>query len=227
LNARIAILGTFDADPPVLFNLDIVRYLAALDCAPSTIVFKTGSAPRPGLPLNVPVNAGPDRSVVQVGDFSSPVVANVLAQSRTDLIVYAGGRDLLRREVLAAARLGVIGGHYGELPFIRGMGTVEWSVLEEKRIVVAIQRLAAGVDAGDVLVQCQVPLDRADTFASIRERCYYITKVLLAIAARGLLTGSLRPKPQRIEDGSQFYRMHADVQQVAERLLREMLQKYR
>jgi methionyl-tRNA formyltransferase len=224
--SRVAVLGTYDADAQQLYNVDLMRYLAAHGCPPSTIVFRTGAAPRPGIPLNAVHAVGPARSVLQVTDFNDAAAVAAMRELGADLFVYAGGRDLLREGVLGASRLGCIGGHYGALPDIRGMGTVEWSVLNDRAIVVAVQRFSRGIDTGDILLQAPVALRPDDTFMAIRERCYYWTKILLAMSARALLTGAIVPTPQRLEDGQQYYRLNADVLHVASRKLTTRLRDY-
>jgi methionyl-tRNA formyltransferase len=223
---RIAVLGTYNQPAPRLFEGDLMRYLAAQGYPPSTVVFRTGSTPRPDVPLNTiyPIEKG--RSVVQVTDFNDPAAISVLQQLGSDLFVYAGGRDLLRAGVLEASRLGCLGGHYGPLPEIRGMGTVEWSVLTNRPIVVAIQRMSTGVDTGEVVLQAKVALRPDDTFTTIRSRCYYWTIVMLVIAARAVLHGTVTLTPQRLEDGEQFYRMHPNVAGLATRKLAGRLKLY-
>ena len=223
---RVAVLGTYNTEAPQLFRIDLTQYLTAHGHPPSTIVFRTGAAPRTDIPLNTIHSVDDRRSVVQVTDFNHPAAIAVLQRLGADLFVYAGGRDLLRAGVLEAARLGCLGGHYGPLPEIRGMGTVEWSVLNNRPIVVAIQRLSRGVDTGDIVLQAPVALRPDDTFAAIRDRCYFWTKVMLAVATRAVLNESIAPTPQRLEDGQQYYRLHPDVIALATRRLAVRLQAY-
>jgi methionyl-tRNA formyltransferase len=223
---RVAVLGTYNAAARHLFGVDLMQYLAAHGHPPATIVFRTGAAPRVDIPLNTIHTIDDHRSVVQVSDFNDPAAVAALQRVDADLLVYAGGRDLLRDGVLRASRLGCLGGHYGPLPEIRGMGTVEWSVLNDRPIVVSIQRLSRGVDTGDVVLQAPVALRPDDTFATIRDRCYFWTKVLLAIATRAMLNESIALSPQHLEDGVQYYRMHPDVSALAARRLSARLQAY-
>jgi methionyl-tRNA formyltransferase len=225
--SRVAVLGTYDADERHLFGIDLMRYLAAHGHSPSAIIFRTGTAPRPNIPLNTVHALDAHRSVVQVTDFNDPAAVSAIRHLGADLLVYAGGRDLLRDGVLEASRLGCLGGHYGPLPEIRGMGTVEWSVMNDRPIVVAIQRLSRGVDTGDVVLQAPVALRPDDTFTTIRERCYFWTKVMLAISTRALLNESITPRTQRVEDGAQYYRLHPDLAALAARRLSARLQAYR
>jgi methionyl-tRNA formyltransferase len=224
---KVAVLGTYDADPARLFGIDLMQYLAAHGHPPSTVVFRTGGAPRPDIPINEVRAIDARRSVLQVTDFNDPAAVAAMRQLNADLFVYAGGRDLLREGTLEASRLGCLGGHYGPLPEIRGMGTVEWSVLNDRPIVVAIQRFSRGVDTGDIVLQAPVTLRADDTFLTIRERCYYWTKILLALATRAVLNGSIAPTPQRVEDGRQYYRLHPEVLQLANQKLASRLAAYR
>ena len=225
--SRVAVLGTYDADPRHLFGIDLMPYLAAHGHAPSAVVFRTGAAPRPGVPMNTVHTLDARRSVVQVADFNDPVAIDAIRRLDADLLIYAGGRDLLKAGVLEASRLGCLGGHYGPLPEIRGMGTVEWSVLNDRPITVAIQRLSPGVDTGDVVLQAPVTLRPDDTFTTIRERCYFWTKVMLAVSARAVLNQSIALHPQRLQDGMQYYLLHPDVAALAARRLCARLQAYR
>jgi len=83
------------------------------------------------------------------------------------------------------------------------------------------------VDTGDVVLQAPVALRADDTFTTIRERCYFWTKVMLAIATRAVLSESITPSPQRVEDGRQYYRLHPDIAALAARTLSARLQAYR
>jgi methionyl-tRNA formyltransferase len=223
---RVAVIGTYDASPAELFRVDLMQYLAAHGCPPSAIVFRTGGVPRADTPLNAVHDLGDGRSIVQVSRFDDPEAIATLQRLGVDLFVYAGGRDILRQGVLDAARLGCLGGHYGPLPAIRGMGTVEWSVLAGQPIVVAIQRMTRGIDTGDVVLQAPVGLRPDDTFATIRTRCYYWLKIMMAVAVRAVLADPTIATPQRDDAGQQYYRLHPDVLSVADRRLAERLRQY-
>src|ERR1051326_6238683 len=93
---RIAVLGTYNDAGPRLFEVDLIRYLNAHGCPPSTVVFRTGSTPRRDVPLNTIHTVANGRSVVQVNDFNDPAAISILEQLGADLFVYAGGRDLVR-----------------------------------------------------------------------------------------------------------------------------------
>lgn len=219
---KLFVLGTFDQPVPALFDVDLMRCLSAAGVRPAAVVFKRSAAgANPGSPQTHRIDA--ERSAIHVPDFNAPAVVDCIRALAPDLLVYAGGRDLLRRPLLESARLGCLGGHYGRLPAIRGMGTVEWSVLTGEPPVVAIQKISTGIDTGDIVMQSKVPLRRDDTFTSIRERSYYLTKVMLALAARRVLVDRVSGSPQRAGAGRQYYRLHPALQRQADRALDRML----
>jgi len=219
----VAVLGAYDAEAPLVFDVDLMQYLTAVGRTPSAVIFKTSPSFHSKAPFNTVIRLGERRSAIRVRDFNDPAAVAAMSSLGADLFVYAGGRDLLGASVLRAARLGCIGGHYGVLPEVRGMGTVEWSVIAGHPIAVTIQRMSEGVDTGDVLMQSQVPLSGSDDFRTIRDRCYFVTKVLLSITARGLLNGTIQPVPQNLSDGRQYFRLHPALQSFAERRLAKLL----
>jgi len=215
------VLGTFDQPVEALFDVDLMRWLAGSGVPPAGVVFKRSGGDRnPAAPVASEWNG---RTCLHVKDFHDEATAVRLRAFAPDLLVYAGGRDILRCPLLQAARLGCIGGHYGQLPQIRGMGTVEWSVMLGIAPTVAIQRIGPGIDTGDVLLQARVPLVAGDTYASIRDRSYFLTKTMLAIAARRMLDGDLAATPQPAAAGRQYYRLHPALQRRAERALAQLL----
>jgi len=218
---KVWVVGTFDQPAAALFDIDLMRWLSGVGVPPSGVLFKRSQADRnPALPVAIDCGG---RTCLHVRDFNDDATATRLRTYAPDLLVYAGGRDILRAPLLLAARLGCIGGHYGQLPQIRGMGTVEWSVMLGVAPTVAIQRIGPGIDTGDVLLQARVPLLAGDTFPSIRDRSYFLTKTMLAIAARRMLDGDLVGTPQPAAAGRQYYRLHPALQDHAERALHQLL----
>ena len=223
MSTRLFVLGTFDQPASALYDVDLMRCLIEAGVPPAGVIYKRST---PSENPDVPVAHGPDASgrlAIHVNDFNTPAVVAQIRALSADLLIYAGGRDLLRQPLLESARLGCLGGHYGRLPDMRGMGTPEWSVIMGQAPTVAIQQMTPGVDVGDVVMQARVPLLVADNFASIRERSYYLTKTMLALAARRVLLDGITGVPQAPGVGRQYYRLHPAVHQRAERLLGQVL----
>lgn len=223
MSGSVFVLGTFDQGVSVLHEVDLMRCLEATGVPLAGVIFKRSeAAANPSAPVfSRPSALGP--VTLHVNDFNAPAVVAQISKLQPDLIVYAGGRDLLRAPLLSAARLGCLGGHYGRLPAVRGMGTVEWSVILGEAPVVAIQRITPGIDTGDVIMQSRVPLVAGDNFTAIRDRSYYMTKVMLAVAAKRVLIDGVSGSPQPAGAGTQFFRLHPAIQQMADRILKQRL----
>jgi len=217
------VLGTYDQPTEALFDVDLMQWLAGAGVPVAGVVFKRSVVDRnPHVPaLCHPY--GDARLCLHVQDFNDEATVSHLRALGPGLLIYAGGRDIFRRPLLDIARLGMIGGHYGQLPQIRGMGTVEWSVMLGVPPTVAIQRISPGIDTGDILLQARVPLVALDTFTSIRDRSYFMAKVMLALAARRILDGELVGTPQAAAAGRQYYRLHPALQRHADHALRQLL----
>lgn len=223
---KVIVLGTYDVHPKSMYSIDLMRHLTVLGLMPECIVFKTSKEAVRGFPLNkIKIIARgrkgliPHRRVLQTNDFNDPECVQRVAELKPDLLLYAGGRDILRAPILQVAKHGCLGGHYGHLPEIRGMGTVEWSVLQDIPPTVAIQRINPGIDTGEVLMQAQVTICQNDSFTVIRERSYFMTKIMLAFAAQGLLNRTLKPQSQDLSRGQQYYRQHPFIRALAEKKL--------
>jgi methionyl-tRNA formyltransferase len=218
----VFVLGTFDQDVEALFAIELMRCLDEAGVPPAGVIYKRSAAARnPAAPHLTADSLG--RARLHVADFNAPESVSRIAALKPDLLVYAGGRDLLRRPLLETATHGCLGGHYGRLPAIRGMGTVEWSVIAGEAPSVAIQRISPGIDTGEIMMQAKVPLKPGDTFVAIRDRSYFITKVMLALAARRLLLDGIAGVQQAPHDGRQYYRMHPALLDYANRALARML----
>jgi methionyl-tRNA formyltransferase len=217
------VLGTFDQPTGALFDVDLMRWLSGAGVPPAGVVFKRSNAAHNPRAPEASDPHGDGRTCLHVRHFNDEGTVACLRAFAPDILVYAGGRDILRRSLLETARLGCIGGHYGQLPQIRGMGTVEWSVILGVPPTVAIQRISPGIDTGDILLQARVPLVAGDTFTSIRDRSYFLTKTMLAMAARRMLDGELAGTPQQPAAGRQYFRLHPLLQRRAERALRQLL----
>ena len=138
-----------------------------------------------------------------VDDFHSPECADLVRRLAPDLGVIAG-TYILRESVFAAPRMGSINLHSGKAPQYRGAAPAFWELYNGERSVgITIHRVAAELDAGDILLQEEFPLDPAppgdplDYVERYREEVLRPNGVrLLLDAVRGIAAGTTRPRPQ-------------------------------
>jgi folate-dependent phosphoribosylglycinamide formyltransferase PurN len=97
--------------------------------------------------------------IVTVPDIHAPEVLSRVRAMDPDLgVIY--GSPILKPDLFTIPRLGTLGIHHGTLPAYRGKKTTFWEVFNgEPMAGVAIQRVNAGLDAGDIILQGEVSID--------------------------------------------------------------------
>lgn len=111
-------------------------------------------------------------------------------------VVVAYGH-LLRPDLLALPRLGMINVHASLLPDLRGAAPIPWSILRgDTRTGVTIMRMEAGLDSGPILHQLETPLTPWDTGGSLTERLADLGATALVEALHLLQAGQLPAVPQ-------------------------------
>lgn len=219
---KVAVIGTYDMQPSQLFNVDLMQYLQKAGISPYIVVYRTSQMSEKKRSPKL-ISVGENQQVIKTYDFNDPDCVQILQLLQPDLLIYAGGLNILHASLLTTARLGCLGGHYGFLPTIRGMATVEWSVIYDIEPTVAIQRMKPGVDTGDIIMQQAVPLKKNDNFKSIKKRSYEITKKMLVQCAKKLLEDNSIGTTQNLAKGKQYYRMHPWVRAIAKKKLADLL----
>lgn len=133
-----------------------------------------------------------------------------------DLVVFAGG-NLLRRELLQTPRLGVINVHLGLLPEIRGMSTVEWSLLKAVPAGITIHYMDSGIDTGPILARCEFAgTEECGSLEDLRKRLIAFGVRQLLEVLRNLEHGSISPEPQsQLDQDNQFFVTHERLKSLA------------
>ncbi len=88
----------------------------------------------------------------------SPEVTDFLARHPADMLWVIGLSQLVPDELIANYRFGGVGFHPTMLPQGRGRAPVAWTILKQARAAVNLFYLAAEADAGDIIVQREVPV---------------------------------------------------------------------
>lgn len=159
---------------------------------------------------------------ILVKDLNDPAGEEVLKEVQPDLVVFTGG-GLIRANILALPKLGVLNCHTGILPPYRGMDVVEWTAAERQVSTVGfgatLHFMDKGVDSGPIILKRTISTRPNDDFHSIRERLEVVMVELMLEGIAGLREGTLQPQAQKIEDGRQYFVMHPRVKRFAEQQL--------
>ncbi|HUG27838.1 MAG TPA: methionyl-tRNA formyltransferase [Gemmatimonadales bacterium] len=120
-----------------------------------------------------------------------------LRRLEPDVGVVVAYGHILKPEILAVPRLGMINVHASLLPALRGAAPIQWSILEgHPRTGVTIMQMEAGLDSGPILLQRDTPVTPWETGGSLSERLAGLGAEALEEAVPLLRTGQLAPRVQ-------------------------------
>ena len=121
----------------------------------------------------------------------------ILRELNPDDITVAAYGKILPVDILELPPLGCINVHSSLLPKYRGAAPINWAILNgEKETGVTIQRMAEGIDTGDILAQAKTPIDVNENAAQLFARLAQMGAELLVETVRKLETGSAVATPQ-------------------------------
>ena len=126
-----------------------------------------------------------------------------LARLQPDLLVAVAYGKIFRPYFLAIFARGGLNVHPSLLPQWRGPAPIPAAILADAgRTGVTVQRLAAEVDAGDVIAQRAQPLDGTETTGSLTPRLAELGAALLREAVDAVAAGTERARPQNAADAT-------------------------
>lgn len=112
------------------------------------------------------------------------------------MVVVAYGK-LLPQRILDIPKYGCINVHGSLLPRYRGAAPIEWAILNgEEEVGITTMKMAAGLDTGDMLLQCRRPLTNDISAGELRGMLAEDGASLLSQTLRQLAEGNLPAIPQ-------------------------------
>jgi methionyl-tRNA formyltransferase len=129
--------------------------------------------------------------VLETPDVNAPDATGVLAAAAPRLLVVVAFGQILKRAVRETAPLGGVNLHFSLLPRWRGAAPVQRSILAgDAETGVAVQRVAARLDAGAVLASARTAIGARETTPSLMARLTETGAPLLADVVTRLLAGT-------------------------------------
>jgi methionyl-tRNA formyltransferase len=147
------------------------------------------------------ITAGWDVPVFPVSSINAPEVVELLKSLSLDLIFVIGWSQILHRETLAAARIGVIGAHASLLPHNRGSAPINWALIRnEKSTGNSLIWLTEEVDEGRLIDQIAFPITPFDTCATLYERVAESNQIMIERVLGELFAGRIPGTVQATTD---------------------------
>lgn len=122
---------------------------------------------------------------------------DILKKLKPDVIVVAAYAHLLKKNILDLPRLGCINIHFSLLPRWRGAAPVQWSIASgDPSTGVVTMKMVEALDAGDVYLKSEIPIQESDTTQSLSEKLATLSAPLIVETLKGLDEGNLVSVPQ-------------------------------
>lgn len=140
--------------------LDQGEEVVAVFCFPDAPGGKIDPVKQRALALGIPVH--------QYKSYKNPEALEQFVALKADLAVLAFVSQIIPPPVFNAPRLGSICYHPSLLPKYRGRSAVNWALIKGETVTgFTIFWLDRGIDTGPILLQKEVPVDPADTAATL------------------------------------------------------------
>ncbi len=153
--------------------------------------------------------------VLQPERMRSPEAIEELAAYKPDLIVTAAYGQILPKAVLDLPVHGCINVHGSLLPKYRGGAPIQRAVMNgEAATGVTIMYMAEGLDTGDMISVCELPILEEDTSGTMFEKLSIAGAELLGKTLPALLAGELTATPQNHEEASYAPNLNRQDEQI-------------
>ncbi len=114
-----------------------------------------------------------------------------------DLIVVAAYGQILPQTILDIPEYGCLNVHTSLLPKYRGAAPIQWAILSgELETGVAIMKMDAGLDTGDIVAEMRTPIADTDNAQTLDVRLATLGAELLVRTIPEYVAGQLTPRPQ-------------------------------
>jgi methionyl-tRNA formyltransferase len=125
-------------------------------------------------------------------------VMEALVAHKSDIIVSCWYAKILPVEMLDVAPLGGINVHPGKLPLYKGRWPTPWYILNgDSTYGIAVHKMVAEVDAGDVYVQREFPIPPRMTGHELVRETMRTSGEVLINSFEGIVSGAVKARPQR------------------------------
>jgi methionyl-tRNA formyltransferase len=101
-------------------------------------------------------------------NVNSGAFLELIDKYKCDMLVSLSFDQIFKKEIINAARLGIINCHAGKLPFYRGRNVLNWVLInDEKEFGITVHYVDEGIDTGDIILQKIFPISDNDDYSSL------------------------------------------------------------
>lgn len=141
--------------------------------------------------------------LVETSDINNERTVAAIESLNPDIVICPGWSQIISREVLNIPHKGFTGFHSSNLPNGRGGAPVNWSIINgETEITLSYFYYTPGIDAGDILKQKSVTVEKRDDVSSIFEKLALTACEILNELKQPLHDGSIEAEPQQVSSAT-------------------------
>jgi methionyl-tRNA formyltransferase len=135
--------------------------------------------------------------VFQPSKLRAPEVLTRLQEWQPDLIIVVAYGKMLPNTILEFPPHGCMNVHASLLPKYRGAAPIQWAIAQgERETGVTIMRISERMDAGDILLQRTLPIEKSDTGGSLHDKLSHLGAEALKEALQLFKQGQLSARQQ-------------------------------
>ncbi len=143
------------------------------------------SASSKNVQINQPENINADDSIDE------------LSKLNIDLLVVAAYGQIFSQELLNLPKMGCLNIHASLLPKWRGASPIQHAILAGDKISgITIMQMARAMDAGDIWLQAECPIDDDDNAESLHNKLAQLGGTIILKAVDLVTQNSINPTPQ-------------------------------
>ena len=149
--------------------------------------------------------------VLDVSDINSVEAVNWIRQLSPDVIFCFGWSRLIKKDILGAAPLGVVGYHPAALPANRGRHPLIWALaLGLNKTASTFFAMDEGADSGDILSQAEVDISPDEDAGSLYQKITDLAKRQLSELVPAIAQGRVQRCAQDAAHANSWRKRTAD-----------------
>lgn len=144
------------------------------------------------------------KGVTTYEEFTWDQAKKIIIESRPDLLLVATFHRIIPNEIISLFPLSV-NIHPSLLPKYRGATPIAWAIFDkETETGVTAHLLTERLDAGDILLQKVIPIEKGDTDNKLRKKLAILSMDVVQELVEQIKKNSLNPIPQNEEEATYF-----------------------
>lgn len=133
----------------------------------------------------------------------APEVVQAMKEFKPDILAMVAFGQILKKEVLTLAPMGVVNVHGSLLPKLRGAAPINWSIINGDTVTgVTTMFTELGVDTGPMLLKSEIPIGPQMTAEELSQVMSHVGADLLVKTLKGLTAGLVEPIRQNDEEAT-------------------------